>query len=234
MPLRELRKRPFVQPAATDRHSHKREPWPMKVALVLFVTGLQLSTFFATYRIYHIIPYTNYLEVSTSWDYDIPYLRWSWTVYYFGFVYIIGWGAFGIWRFSRSALYRTISVYTGLVMCGAILHLLIPTQAPWPLIEHITAAQHSFKDSYAIEPLACFPSMHVALAAFPCLISLLVIKSRAGRVLSVLLATAVSISVVTAKEHWLLDAVSGALLGLLAFWVWKRTVSNVLSTARQT
>jgi hypothetical protein len=224
MPSRKLQEQSLVQLASGDRLSDRGERWPLKVALVLFVTILQLSTFFATYRMYHLIPYTNYLDVSTPWDNAIPYLRWSWSVYYFGFAYIIGLGAYGIWRFSRSALYRTIAVYSGLVIGGAILHLVIPTQAPWRLLEHITSAQHGFKETYGIEPLACFPSMHVAMAVLPCLISLFVIKSRAGRVLSVLLATAVSISVVTAKEHWLLDAFSGALLGLMAFWVWRRLV----------
>lgn len=199
----------------------KRPDWYLRVGLVLFVAALQLSTFFWTYKLYAVIPYSTYIDLETAWDAHVPYLEWSWVVYYFGFAYIVFWGAAGIWMMSKRVLRRTITVYSALVLTGAVLHLIIPTEAPWPLVRDLSAAQHSFKTTWNIEPLACFPSMHVALAILPAYISLYTFRSAFSRVVSVILALLVSASVVTAKEHWLLDVWSGLALGLAAGWVWR-------------
>lgn len=213
-------------PDTTLRHQRLQGevPWLVKLTAIALVAGLQLGTFFATYQFYHVVAYDRFVDLATTWDTAIPYIRGSWVIYYFGFCYIPVWAGIGIWRLSRTDFHRTIGVYGGLVISGAILHLVIPTQAPWPLEERLTSVQHGFKTLFSIEPLACFPSMHVALAVLPCLISLVVIKSAFGRVCSIVLSTAVCFSVVTAKEHWVLDAVSGFVLGLIGFWIWYRLV----------
>jgi hypothetical protein len=195
--------------------------WQLKVALMLFLVFLQLGNFYLGYRLYAMYPPSGYLDLETSWDHAIPYLKWTWVIYYFGFAYIVFWGGAGLWRLSRKALHRSVAIYSALVMAGAILHLLIPTEAPWPMVEDLTAIQRSFKTSYHIEPLACFPSMHVALAVLPAFISLYIFRSRINRLLSIILAFAVSASILTAKEHWFLDALSGLVLGLIGCWAWR-------------
>jgi membrane-associated phospholipid phosphatase len=119
---------------------------------------------------------------------------------------------------------RTILIYVGLVLTGGILHLLIPSDSPWPLVEELSAVQHRFKDACGIEPLAGFPSMHAAMTVLPAFISLYVFRSVPNRVLSVILALLVCISIVTAKEHWAIDVPAGILLGFIAGWVWHRYV----------
>jgi membrane-associated phospholipid phosphatase len=188
------------------------------MSLLIF---LQLGNFYLGYKLYAMFPPSDYLDLATSWDYAIPYLRWTWVIYYFGFAYIVLWGGAGVWRLSRRALNRSVAIYAALVLVGAILHLLIPTEAPWPMVGDLTAVQRNFKASYHIEPLACFPSMHVALAVLPAYISLHEFRNRINRVLSVILACAVSASILTAKEHWFLDALGGLVLGLIACWAWK-------------
>lgn len=202
-------------------HADGAPRWQLRVALMFFLIFLQLGNFYLGYKLYAMFPPSAYLDVETSWDHTIPYLKWSWAIYYFGFAYIVIWGGAGIWRLSRKALYRTVAVYSALVMVGAILHLLIPTEAPWPMVADLTAVQRSFKASYHIEPLACFPSMHVALAVLPAFISLYTFRSATNRLLSAILAVVVSASIVTAKEHWFLDALSGLVLGLIACWAWR-------------
>jgi membrane-associated phospholipid phosphatase len=198
--------------------------WYVKVGYVLMVASLQFIVFYATYNLYHIIQYPFYFDFEMWFDDAIPYVEWSWIIYYFGFVYISFWGAAGIWHMSDLVLRGTIKVYISLVLIGGLLHLIIPSDSPWPLIENLSDAQHSFKSATNIEPLAGFPSMHVAMASLPAFISVYVFKSKVMKLISVLLALMVSISIITAKEHWAIDAPAGLALGLLAGYVWKRYV----------
>jgi len=199
-------------------------PWYVRVGLVVSVGLLQLIVFYITYYLYHLIPYPGYLDLETWLDRAVPYLEWSWIIYYFGFAYITIWGAAGVWFMSTWALRRTILVYVGLVLTGGLLHLLIPSDSPWPLVRDLSSAQNSFKSACGIEPLAGFPSMHAAMAVLPAFIGLYLFRSEFQRVLSVVLAVAVCISIITAKEHWAIDVPAGILLGLAFGWIWRRHV----------
>jgi len=199
-------------------------PWYLRIGLVVSVGLLQLVVFYATYRLYHMIPYPGYLDLETWLDSAIPYVEWSWIVYYFGFVYITGWGAAGIWYMSTWALRRTIAIYVGLVLAGGLLHLIIPSDSPWPLVGGLSPAQIGFKTACNIEPLAGFPSMHAAMAVLPAYVSLYLFRSSFHRIISVVLAGLVCVSIATAKEHWAIDIPAGAIMGLAAGWLWRRNV----------
>ena len=204
-----------------SRPTESETSWYLRIAMVLAITALQLATFYLTYKLYAVWGYQRFVDVETFWDRFIPYVRWSWTVYYFGFAYVIFWGAAGIWGLSTRAFRRTGVVFAGLIIAGTILRLVIPTNSPWQFVHELAEAQRSFKTTCGIEPLAGFPSMHVAMAVLSAFISLFVFRGRLQRVLSVLLALLVCASVVTAKEHWSLDVLGGMILGLAAGWVWK-------------
>ncbi len=193
-----------------------------KIGLMLLITILQLFTFFLTYRLYAAFEITEYVQVRTTIDVLIPYIKWSWTIYYFGFAYIMFWSVAAIWHAQKTVILRTIAVYSALILVGAILRMLIPTDSPWPLVSDLTTAQRGFKAACNVEPLAGFPSMHVALSVLTAFLNCRLFKGVGGRIVSVLLALLVSASVLTAKEHWFLDVVSGALLGMLAGWLWLR------------
>lgn len=207
-----------------NRKGNTQVSWYVRVALVAAVGMLQFTVFFLTYYLYRIIPYSGYLELETWFDRAVPYIEWSWIVYYFGFIYIFIWGAAGIWFMSTRALRRTIMVYVILVLTGGVLHLLFPSDSPWPLVGDLSLVQHGFKSTFGIQPLAGFPSMHAALAVLPAFIGFYVFRSRFQRILSAALATLVCISIITAKEHWAVDVPAGILLGLAAGWVWRRYV----------
>ncbi len=198
--------------------------WYARIGLVLMVGGLQLAVFYLTYFLYHVIPYPFYLDLETWLDNTIPYIRWTWILYYFGFVYITCWGAAGIWFMPRRVLERTMRIYVALVLTGGVLHLLIPSDSPWPLINDLSGIQAGFKSTWGIEPLAGFPSMHAAMVALPAFISLHVFRSVFTRAVSAILAAAVCISIITAKEHWAIDIPAGIFLGLGASWLWRRLV----------
>lgn len=208
----------------------QRAPLCLRIGLVLVIGALQLSTFYLTYMLYGVIPYSTYIDVSTVWDRMIPYVSWSWTIYYWGFFYITLWGAAGIWRLSKQAFYRSIVVYCALVLVGSVLHLLIPTRAPWPEVAELAGAQRAFKTGTNIQPLACLPSMHVAMAVLPAWISLYTFQSGWWRSFSVMNSALVTVSIVTAKEHWFLDLVTGLALGIVAGVIWNNHVLHHTSS----
>jgi len=72
--------------------------------------------------------------------------------------------------------------------------------------------------------VAGFPSMHAAMAVLPAFISVFVFRSFWTRAISIILAAAVCISIVTAKEHWAIDVPAGIVLGLGMGWVWRSYV----------
>ena len=103
--------------------SRNNSHWGLRIGLLLFIAGLQFGQFYLKFELYEIIPYNGYVNVEMSFDDYIPYLEWSWVIYYFGFAYIAIWGAAGIWRFSKRELYRTVTVYSLLIFMGLVLHL---------------------------------------------------------------------------------------------------------------
>lgn len=206
-------------------HNQSKElPGYIRIALVLAVAALQLSAFYATYYLYHVISYPAYLDLETWLDRAVPYVAGTWILYYFGFAYILGWGAAGIWSLTNRAVWRTIKIYAILVLTGGVLRLIFPSDSPWPLVAELSAAQRSFKSSYGIQPLGGFPSMHAALTVLPAYISIHVFKSRITRTVSIVLASLVCISIVTAKEHWAIDVPAGIALGLAAGYIWRQYV----------
>ena len=207
-----------------SRKSNTQVSWYVRIALVAAVGMLQFTVFFLTYYLYKIIPYPRYLQLETWFDRAVPYVAGSWVLYYFGFFYIFIWGAAGIWFMSTRALRRTILVYVVLVLSGGVLHLLLPSDSPWPLVGDLSWVQRNFKNFVGIQPLAGFPSMHAALAVLSAFIGFYVFRSRFRRILSAVLAALVCISIITAKEHWAIDVPAGILLGLGAGWVWRRYV----------
>ena len=60
--------------------------WYVRVGLVIAVGASQLLVFYVTYRLYHVIEYPYYVKLETFLDHIVPYLSWSWIIYYFGFV----------------------------------------------------------------------------------------------------------------------------------------------------
>jgi membrane-associated phospholipid phosphatase len=132
-------------------------------------------------------------------------------------------------RFSRA--------YFVLLVFGSAVHLLWPTTFPreWFPIEGEGFTLRVFQLLRQVDlPTSCMPSMHVAgsyLAAFS-----LWRKPRAVFTLWTSWATAVAVSTLTAKQHYLVDVIAGLLLAG-AFWLLffarpSQAVAPALSGAR--
>jgi membrane-associated phospholipid phosphatase len=190
-----------------------------RTALILLPAFLQLGTYHPINSYYSAFTPSDFIQVETVLDSFIPYWPWTWPIYYFGFFYPLVWAVVVVWRLSWAAFTRTIVVFTVMITTGALLRLIVPTHAPWPEMEVMGSVQQTVKALIETEPLACLPSMHVAIAFLPAFMSIFIFRSLVAKYVSVGLAVLISVSTMTAKEHWILDVFAGLMLAI-CFFVW--------------
>ena len=111
---------------------------------------------------------------------------------------------------------RTILSYITTVVTAYMVFLIYPTVAPRPVTvpgDGVTA--WSLRTLYAIDPpYNCFPSLHVAYA-FLAALSTYRVRRDLGFV-ALLWAVVIAISTVFIKQHYVADAIAGALLAIAA------------------
>lgn len=163
---------------------------------------------------------TQFWNLFTPFDSWIPYLGWTGFIYYFGDLYMGPWAAIVVVKLDRG-FERAMKAYVGMVVVGGAIQVLIPASAPLPAEFHwLQARVHEL----SIPPYACLPSMHVALSALPAALSMHVLKSPLTRGVSVGVAALITLSTLTTKEHFFLDAVAGLALAALAYAYWRRGI----------
>ena len=198
----------------------------------LWATGwARLGTFAAVIgfhvAVYSAVNFTNSArdptqlwDLFTPFDAWIPYLGWTAFIYYFGDLYMGGWAAIVIVRLDRG-FGRAMKAYLGMIVAGGAIQVLLPASAPLPAEFHwLQARVHEL----SIPPYACLPSMHVALTCLPAALSINVLKSPLTRGMSMGAAVLITISTLTTKEHFFLDAVAGLALAAVAYAYWRRGV----------
>jgi membrane-associated phospholipid phosphatase len=75
--------------------------------------------------------------------------------------------------------------------------------------------------------------MHVALAVLPACVSITVFHSRWFRLVTVVLVSAIILSTLTLKKHYVLDAVAGLLLGTVSFVAWESDFGSNVRPVRK-
>jgi membrane-associated phospholipid phosphatase len=192
-------------------------PVPGRLAVIISMAFLHLSC----YVLVNIINARRPVEAFTNFeivlDRKVPYLAWTGVIYYFGDLFVVLFAALIIWNMQRVQFLRVAFVYAGMILAGATIQLLIPGRAPW--LENAAAFQTAFHGSLALRPYACLPSMHVALSVFPAFLCLSFSRSAGLKLLFVACAILITISTVTFKEHYVLDAVAGIALAFIFYWV---------------
>lgn len=131
---------------------------------------------------------------------------------------------------DRLRALRYLVSYLSLVLFCAIVFAFFPTVYPreyYPIQGHVDPVlQLGFNILRFVDaPSNCFPSLHVAGAVLAALVS----QERRERVsrwfplrfshVMTVWAVAISLSTLTTKQHYLLDVISGALSGYLAYQV---------------
>jgi membrane-associated phospholipid phosphatase len=165
-------------------------------------------------------PALDLFDFGTVIDRWVPYLNWTWVLYYSGNVYITIWAAIIFWHIPEIRLRQATYAYVGMIIVGAATQVMIPGKAPWPTV--LVPPQQWVHELIAMRPYACLPSMHVALTVLPCCFGLAVLSSPWLKILSGTMAALITISTLTLKEHYFLDAAAGLVLGLVsyAYWQW--------------
>lgn len=190
-----------------------------KVLIFLGLSLFHFGTYFLINSAYAFRPTLHFQNFELAVDRLLPYWPWTWSIYVFGFLYSSLGAAFFVWNFPKRKFFSAFIVFTGMFLAGAVIHLFIPSRAPWP--ETMALLQRVFKQSLSIQPFACFPSMHVSTAVLTACLSLHTLRSNAGKTISLFLAVLISLSTLTAKEHYVLDVLGGLALACLFYGIWR-------------
>jgi hypothetical protein len=143
-----------------------------------------------------------------------------------------------LWLLDRPKFLRFVVTLLGMSFAAFVFFLLLPTAPPWlahdwghlPGVQKLinTALPSALSPYYRLldsNPTAAFPSMH---AAYPLLgaLSLWTVSRRAGA-LTLAWCCAVWFSIVFLGEHYVIDALGGIVLALVAWTVMNRLVPRV-------
>lgn len=192
--------------------------WRGRLTAISAVVLLHAGCYYLVNLINSRREFSAFVDLKIALDQWVPFLEWTWTIYYLGDLYIILWGAFVVWRMPKPWFRRAILAYVGMIVVGAAIQLALPARAPWPAT--LSDAQRWVQGLIAMRPYACLPSMHVALTVLPTALGVAVLDDRWLRTMSVSLAILITISTATLKEHFVLDAAAGVLLALGAYFYW--------------
>jgi membrane-associated phospholipid phosphatase len=186
---------------------------------VAVVVALHIALYYLVNFVNGGRPAASLFDFETRIDDWIPFIPSSSVVYYMGDVYILVFGAYVLSRLPAAGFPRAMVAYAGMIVTGAAIQLALPARAPWPT--EPAAMQAWVHDAIALRQYACLPSMHVALSVLPAALSLEVLEGITARWTPVVLAGLITLSTLTLKEHYFLDAATGVLLGLSAYAWWR-------------
>ncbi|MDM5197790.1 phosphatase PAP2 family protein [Fictibacillus enclensis] len=154
----------------------------------------------------------------TSFDQQIPFIEAFIIPYVFWYIFIFGM-LFYFFVYDRSLYYKTLlSLTTGMVICYVI-YFFFQTTVPRPPLDGNSIFTSMIRYIYsADEPYNCFPSIHV-LSSY-----LMVIASRHCKTKTPVFVASVALigyliifSTLFVKQHVILDAFAGILLGNILF-----------------
>lgn len=208
--------------AITRDLQNRRLNWAIRLSTIIGIGVLHYVCYYMVNLINSLRQSSVFFNFSTVVDNWIPYFGWSWVFYYFGDVYVSLGAAIIVWRLSDKMFVRALYVYIGMIITGALIQLTLPGKAPWP--NELIGAQHFVHNLISMRPYACLPSMRVALTVFPTCIIFSVTKSKLIRILSTLTAILITFSTLTMKEHFFLDTLTGLILGLSFYAIWRRAL----------
>jgi hypothetical protein len=189
----------------------------MRLGTFAAVIALHLSIYSAVNSINAARDPAQFWNLFTPIDSWIPHLGWSSFIYYFGDLYMVAWGGTVLKRLE-CGFGRAMKAYLGMIIVGGAFQVLIPASAPLP--EEFYWLQ-GLVHRLSIPPYANLPSMHVALTMLAAGLALHVLKSRPARWLSTVAAVLITISTLTTKEHFFVDAVAGLALAGIAYAYWR-------------
>lgn len=147
---------------------------------------------------------------------SIPFLPWTFIIYISAFIQ-----AMLVIRYIPAPLLRKIaSVLSCALILGMLLFILIPIRYPRELYISNSVLIETF---YKLDSSGnCFPSLHVVATTVFAFCYSLVSKSSIRRSLMWLWTVLIIISVLTTKQHYLIDVFGGLALAMAVIFVLKK------------
>lgn len=198
--------------------AHCEINWIIRLLAILGVALFHSACYYLVNLFNSLRPSSVLLDLRIPVDDKIPFLPWTWVFYYLGDVYIILGASFIVWNLPKQLFRLTIYAYSGMILTGALIQIALPAQAPWP--SHLSQGQEFFHNLISMRPYACLPSMHVALAFLPTAIGFSVLHTGWLKIAILIFASLITISTLTLKEHYFLDALTGLILAFLFYAAW--------------
>jgi membrane-associated phospholipid phosphatase len=187
--------------------------------LIIGVAILHIFCWIMVNEINKKLPPSHLNNLSTIFDNWIPYLGWTFTLYYLGLFYMSSWAFFIVWKLTDKKLLRALCIYSAMILTGALLEIAVPARSPYP--NDMNSVQQFIHEKSYSGPYACFPSMHVSLTVLPALILFSVIRSKWTRFFSTLIAVLIVVSTLTLKEHFFIDTLAGVIFAFIFYGIWR-------------
>jgi membrane-associated phospholipid phosphatase len=191
----------------------------LRVVLALVVILLHFGVYRLVNEINSTRPASAFHDFSIFLDPRIPYLAWTFVIYYLALPYVMAMGTIVAGTLPSRRGFHAIAAFAVLIVIGGALQLEFPARSPWPA--QVTPVQRFFHE-ISFDPFVCLPSMHVALATLTAALSADVFRSPRAKFLNGSVAIAISISTLTLKEHYLLDVIAGVLFAAVIYLGWRR------------
>ncbi len=171
-----------------------------------------------TFIYYPVSAYTagRSTDLMTAFDLAIPFVPWTWWIYFPGYLAGLLWAIFTI-RDNRIIL----STCSAMLLCqlmSVFVYLTLPSTFPRPLDAGPGLTGDAIRWFWTIDPPNnTFPSTHCAMCVL-CVLGLW--RERNPHLwFSVLAAVGVIITVHTTKQHYWIDAVAGAIFAYVAYYI---------------
>lgn len=176
----------------------KRTSWAVSVGLI--------ACFLVLYGIVNHLPLHRHVIPFWFGENNIPFLPWTFIIYISAFVQ----GAIAIRYIPPVFLPKALVIALYMVIIGLIFFILFPIEYPRYLYPSANYLIESFRTSDASGN--CFPSLHVATTLFLTSTYCLFEKSSVRKTLMWIWSIAIIISVLTTKQHYIVDILGGIIL----------------------
>lgn len=191
-----------------------------RLAVLAGLGLLHLAAYLIVTRATSIRPAAALWHFALPLDASIPHLPWTWPLYWIAYPFIAIGGGVALLRLDPDRFRWAAAAIAVMTVVGAAIQLALPARAPWPA--HPAPAQRMFHSSAIVLPYATLPSMHVAYTVLVAGLVRSVSRAAVVRSLTLVVPVLVALATLTLKEHVVLDAVTGALLGGLTLAWWAR------------
>jgi membrane-associated phospholipid phosphatase len=206
-----------------NNKSHNRTVHRLTVQNPLWLCLLIVVLFMTPYSAVNQLPLDRKIIPFILGEQFIPFLPWTLAIYLSAFVQTIL-----IMRYMQPAFLRKASlIFSCAVVIGLVMFILWPIRYPRELFTSNSSIMQYFQQ--VDKDGNCLPSLHVFITICFSYCYSVISKSNLHRVLMWLWTLLIIVSVLTTKQHYLVDVFGGIVLALVAILILKGTIKPLPS-----